>query len=252
MALQDGILKIKGLLDNISFYKTADGYLVRRKSGVSGDRIKNDPAFQRTRENLAEFGRAGKASKHLRAALRPVVRLVADRRMISRLTKEFMRVVKSDPSSSRGQRSAAKGNIALLQGFEFNAASPLSAAFHAPFASSIDRAGGTISVSIPSFVPANMISAPAGATHFRLMSSGAEVDFDAGTFTSNVVTTDLLPINLAPTEAFNLETLIPPGSTHALFLVLGIDFYQEVNNEFSRLSNGAFNGLSLVTVSKGV
>ena len=35
-------------------------------SGASADRIKTDPAFERTRENMEEFTRAGKAAKFLR------------------------------------------------------------------------------------------------------------------------------------------------------------------------------------------
>ena len=31
--------------------------------GTSAERIKIDPAFERTRENMAEFSRAGKAAK---------------------------------------------------------------------------------------------------------------------------------------------------------------------------------------------
>ena len=63
MARQKGILKIKGTIGDITFYKTKDGYLVKEKSAVEGNRIASDPAFQRTRENNSEFGRAGKAGK---------------------------------------------------------------------------------------------------------------------------------------------------------------------------------------------
>jgi len=45
MARQKGIIKIEGTLDDFTFYKTKDGYLVKTKSGVSGERIASDPAF---------------------------------------------------------------------------------------------------------------------------------------------------------------------------------------------------------------
>ena len=63
MARQKGIVKLKGTIGDITFYKTQDGHLAREKGGVDASRIKNDPAFQRTRENGSEFGRAGKAGK---------------------------------------------------------------------------------------------------------------------------------------------------------------------------------------------
>lgn len=45
MARQNGLIKIKGTLDNVSFYKTKDGDLARMKTSVDGKRIANDPAF---------------------------------------------------------------------------------------------------------------------------------------------------------------------------------------------------------------
>ena len=56
MAQQKGIIKLKGKIGDISFYKTQDGHLAREKGGVDASRIANDAAFVRTRENGAEFG----------------------------------------------------------------------------------------------------------------------------------------------------------------------------------------------------
>ena len=72
MAKSTGILKIEGTLENITFYKSADGQMVRTKGGVSKKRILNDPAFIRTRENGAEFGHSANAAKMLRTALGPM------------------------------------------------------------------------------------------------------------------------------------------------------------------------------------
>ena len=69
MAKQAGIIKLKGTIGDIAFYKSADGHMARFKGGVDGKRIANDPAFQRTRENGAEFGRAGKGGKLLRNSM---------------------------------------------------------------------------------------------------------------------------------------------------------------------------------------
>ena len=75
MARQVGILKLKGTIGDITFYKTKDGHMARQKGGIEKERFLNDPNFQRTRENAAEFGRAGKASKALCTAIRPVLNL---------------------------------------------------------------------------------------------------------------------------------------------------------------------------------
>ena len=65
MAKLNGILKIEGTLQDMTFYKTQDGHLVKTKSSISASRITTDTAFVRTRENGAEFGSAAKAGKIL-------------------------------------------------------------------------------------------------------------------------------------------------------------------------------------------
>lgn len=73
MAKQKGIIKIKETLGDITFYKTKDGHLARERGGVDAKRIAPDPAFQRTRENGSEFGRAVQSSSLLRRAFKSVL-----------------------------------------------------------------------------------------------------------------------------------------------------------------------------------
>ena len=67
MARQKGIIKLAGndrrcvLLQNGRWISSRE-----RKGGVEADRIKNDPAFVRTRENGAEFGSSAQSGKLLR------------------------------------------------------------------------------------------------------------------------------------------------------------------------------------------
>ena len=155
---------MKGTIGDITFYKSKDGYLARQKGGVEKERFLNDPKFQRTRENAAEFGRAGKASKTLCTAIRPVLNRTQDSRMISRLVQAMMRVIKADRVSNRGLRNVLDGELMLLQGFDFNGNAPLSATLYAPFSASIDRAAGVLEVDIPGFVPDSQVVAPRGTT----------------------------------------------------------------------------------------
>ena len=63
MAKQTGIIKLKGTIGRISFYKTGDGHLAREKGGVDKSRIQNDTAFQRTQENGSELDAEEKVVK---------------------------------------------------------------------------------------------------------------------------------------------------------------------------------------------
>jgi hypothetical protein len=252
MARQDGVIKLTGQMGGISFYKSRDGHLVRLKSGVDGERIKNDPAFARTRENGAEFGRAGASSKLLRTAFRTLILAVADGRMASRLTRQMMRVIQADATSTRGERNVIDGEAELLRGFEFNENGRVDKTFFAPYTSVIDRTSGTLSVDIPEFIPANMIAAPPGSTHFRFIAGAAEIDFEQGTYVaSNSQSSDVL-LSPAPLPALTLTQAVTPGSTKPLFLAFGIEFQQEVNGSLYPLRNGAFNALAIVAVDSGV
>ncbi|GAA4306098.1 hypothetical protein GCM10023163_31100 [Aestuariibaculum suncheonense] len=120
MAKQTGIIKLKGALGDLSFYKTSDGHLARIKSGVDANKIATDPAFQRTRENGMEFGRAGKGGKVIRHAIRVLLQHARDKRVVSRLAKTLLAIIKTDPINGRGDRTITAGNMHLLNKFEFN------------------------------------------------------------------------------------------------------------------------------------
>jgi hypothetical protein len=249
MARQKGIIKLDGTIGDITFYKSKDGYLAREKGGVPADRIANDPAFQRTRENGAEFGRAGKGGKVLRTAIRAMLQNASDSKMVSRLTTEMVKVIQADATNTRGQRNVIDGEAELLEGFEFNINGKLGTTLYAPYTATIDRVTGALSVNIPAFIPLNMIAAPGGATHFKIVSAGAEIDFENETFVVDDSASTVLPWDTTATSVLNLSNSVTANSTHPLFLVLGIEFYQEVNGQKYPLKNGAYNALALVKVS---
>ena len=57
MARQSGIIKLKGTIGDITFYKSKDGYLARQKGGVDKERFHTDPKSQRgkTQQSLHEL-----------------------------------------------------------------------------------------------------------------------------------------------------------------------------------------------------
>src|ERR1700751_6121853 len=125
MARQKGLIKLKGTIGDIPFYKTQDGHLAKEKTSLDGSRIATDPNFARTRENGREFGAAAKDGKLLRDALRTFMLGAHDKRVTSRLTKLFVKILKNDATSIRGFRTvgiaiALPTSMAMLKGFNFN------------------------------------------------------------------------------------------------------------------------------------
>src|SRR5690606_36274246 len=173
-----GIIRLKGPIGGRAFYKATDGQLAREKGGVDKNRIANDPAFQRSRENGAEFGRAGAGGKLVRKAIRLLLQNAKDKRVASRLTRSLVRVIKTDPVNERGLRTIPDGDMALINGFEFNINGKLSTVMFAAYTPTLDRVAGALDVEIPVFTPNASIDAPAGTTHFKIVSGLAEVDFE--------------------------------------------------------------------------
>ena len=248
MAKQTGIIKLKGTIGGISFYKTADGHLAREKGGVDKNRIQNDPAFQRTRENGSEFGRAGKGGKVLRNAIRVLLQNAKDKKVVSRLTKTLVAVTKTDVVNERGSRTLQDGNLSLLESFEFNLNGKLGATLFAAYTKAFDRVTGDATLDLAAFSPTIRIAAPAGTTHFKIVMGASELDFVNETSTFESDETAILPYSAANTAAIALSATITANSTLPVVQVLGVEFYQEVNGQMYALKNGAYNALSVVTI----
>jgi hypothetical protein len=249
MAKQHGIIPVTGTMGGITFVKTKDGFQARQKSSMPGSRIKTDPAFVRTRENISEFGRAGKASKLLRKALRALILRTADSRVTGRLTREMMKVIQSDLLNPRGQRSPQVGNVDILRNFEFNANARLEGTLVAPYSATIDRTTGIIDVQVPAFDPRLLIVAPPGATHARIVSGCSIIDFLAETHTSEISESAYIDLKTFDQPTIQFTVGLTPNSDQPIFVALGIEFYQLVNGQQYSLSNGAFNALSVVQAS---
>lgn len=249
MARQKGIIKLKGKIGDLSFYKTQDGHLAREKGGVDASRIANDPAFVRTRENGAEFGSSATSGKTLRDALRTMLMTASDNRVTSRLTKVMTDIKNLDTASVRGERSVgvaiAQANAkALLKGFNFNNRAILGSVLFKPYAVNT----GTGEITINGLVPINDIVFPAGATHMSIKGSWAKVDFANNVYDvqmSNIVN---MPLDGAVNNIVLTPAAAPAGAGTDLYL-LQIEFFQEVNAVQYSLKNGAYNALSIVEVN---
>lgn len=248
MAKQTGFLKISGTLDDVTFYRTKDGNLVKMKSSLNKARIAKDPKFARTRENGAEFGNAAKSGKLFRVNLRPLSFNSTDNRIVSRVTQLMSKIKNMDSTSIRGERNVGKGiytaeGKSLLKGFEFNQYSELSSILYKSYL--LNSLTGEIT--IDNLKPSSDIVFPSGATHVRLRGGYAVFDF-----TSNIVDLKMTNIiNLAYSEPSSTITLTPdslPTGTGIKVYLLKIEFFQVVNGDQYLLKNGDYNALRVIDV----
>ncbi len=249
MARQKGIIKLKGKIGDLSFYKTQDGHLAREKGGVDADRIAKDPAFVRTRENGAEFGSSASAGKMLRTALFSMLQTASDNRVVSRLTKVMTDIKNFDATSARGKRNvgtaiAVPAALAVLKNFNFNNRAVLSSILFQPYV--VTPATGVITIN--GFEPVNRLNFPSGATHVTLKGAWLNLDFNTGVFDlqpSNIIN---LPIDATSTNVVLTPAAAPAGAGTNIY-VLQVEFYQEINTVQYSLKDGAHNALCIVDIA---
>ena len=249
MARQSGLIKLKGTLDNVNFYKTKDGNLARMKTSVDAKRIANDPAFERTRENGREFGSSAGSGKLVRDAARPMAFNAADGRVAARMTKVMTDIKNLDSVSPRGSRKVAIGitnpaGLAAMKGFDFNKSALLGAILYKPY--TVDTASGEIVIA--NLVPQLDIAWPQGATHIQLSAGYAGVDFSTSEKDLQVSNEVNLPLDTTVSTVTLTPAGAPAVAATKLFL-LKIEFFQEVNGVQYTLKNGAYNALKVVEVA---
>lgn len=249
MGRQIGVIKISGKLNDLSFYKSKDGYIVRTKGGASKARIKTDPAFARTRENNQEFAEINHSGKWIRTSFRNITGNESDALVVSRMVTQLSKVIKLDSMNLRGSRKVGVGLSAnegkkLLKGFNFNIASLLSKVLKSNY--QVDRVSGV--VRIPEFIPQQDLVCPASATHCRIESARSEIDFTSGAIHSSISPAKSLVLNQTKSNVVLTPTHAPTG-TGILFVVLKVSFFQEINGQVYSLNNGALNAIEIVSVS---
>jgi len=246
MAKLKGIIKIEGTLQDMTFYKTQDGHLVKTKSGVSGNRIANDAAFARTRENGAEFGSSAKAGKMVRDCFRVLMQSASDNRVTSRVTQLMSRIQREDKTSPRGQRNVTTGIVTiegqnLMKSFNFNDKSVLGSILLKPY--SVDTATGVITIA--DLTPTLDLKAVTGATHVSISGAFAVINFETGESDIRYTNGESIVIDNT-TASVTLTPTGVPTITGTQFFLLEVVYFQEVNGTSYTLNNGLFNALSII------
>lgn len=258
MAKQTGLLRYSGSMGGVRHFKIKglEGDFAGLNSGPTAEQIKNDEAFVRTRENMKEFGACASAAKTIRTGLAQLMRQMADPRLAGRLTAMMKEIQLNDTTSPRGERSiiisAAVGSSIELN---YNKNVSLFGVFNAPYTLTSTVARDSATFTIPAFNPANLINAPAGATHFRLVNainvvSDWTYDSVNGTYgptdqnlsaLSDIQYSGYLDLN-ATTPLTAITTTLPgsPTMTASVAVInnIGIEFYQQVGTNYYLFASG--------------
>lgn len=257
MARNNSFIKLEGTLDGLTFYRKNGESFVKTKNRVSKNRIMNDPAYRRTRENMQEFGGSARTAKALRESFSGILRLVGDTYISARLSS-VMRNICSYGTGVRGERVIdVVSHVDLLNGFNFNLNKPFDTQFNAPAnAPTIDSDRHVAKWEIPDFNTDAYVRVPEGATHFKLVLAAGytsnyewvpairgyepvdEVVNGRGmvTYSAEIAVGGMVGSDTSLEVDMSSFGAVPV--TSAIFAGTGIVFYQMVNGELYELAQG--------------
>lgn len=248
MAKAQNNLNLEGTINGMTFYTRNGKTYVRRKPLTNPNRYKTDRAYQRVRENNAEFTYSATMGKLIRYAVKPFTLEVSDNTLVPRLTKVLMGIRKYDKISRRGERKAENAFHTpdaqnMLRGFEFNLQTPLKCVLSKNLIFDIDNNA----LSIPKLKCSTELTFPLGATHFDMQLGLAQIDIEnnLSQFTySNIFVGNP---SMAITDV-NLVLKDIPDMKGIKIYLFKIEFYQEINEEKYKLYEGNFNSCQIIGI----
>jgi hypothetical protein len=258
MARQKGHVKYTGTLGDVRHFKIKgqQGYFAGLVGGPTDTQVKTAPEFQRTRENMNEFGGCAKAGKSVRVALSEVLNGMTDPQATGRLTSIMKKINLEDGTEARGVRKVEiSTQRTYLYNFGFDKNISFASVVYVPYAAThtVDRLAANLTTVAVN--PTNALNAPAGATHFRFINAiGVISDFVYNDTTktyepsntalnemSNTTYGAYSPLN-APYAGEALDVSLPAGTVMtadvSVLHCLGIEFFQEVNGNYYKFSSG--------------
>lgn len=204
--------------------------------------------YERTRENMAEFGKAASANKLIRRAFYESILHAKDRYVSARLTKRLSRIVLTDEISRRGERYITPKFLRMLEGFNFNHDKPLSHVLYANYEVSVDRFTGVVTISLPVFNPHTMIDGTVKSYDFNLVGAVVSIDFNEGQIDLSERTEQFFASTDYKTRPFELRLSIPAGFARPLIVALGVEIISGQGPDDWTVMQRSLSALSIVRV----
>ena len=247
MAKLSSLFKFEGTVGDITVTKNSG--LIRRKGGLSKERIATDPKLARVRENNMEFAMVSAASKVFRDAFMGLRQGIRVQNLNARLSSMFGQIKKMDTTSARGYREVGKGFLSdeaknFLNGFSFNEGKSLKAILQKPYVLNKESGAVTIQALAPSFD----VLGGVGSDVVAFKAYWAKIDFATGTYDTVHSNQVKLEINSTVSTVELVPASVPSGDGIDVF-VLSIMFFQNVNGIDYPLQNGEHNVADIIGVA---
>jgi hypothetical protein len=248
MPKQIGPIKFRGLLDDVCGRKTEDGDILQRKTGPTRKQVLKHKKFINTRRNAREFGGAVAASTLLRRVLGYTVKAVKHSKLVSYMNKQLHEVAMSDTESGWGDRCVNKGDLQLLEGFDYNQELSLDVALPVKLSHELNVATGQVQLSVPGCLVRHKRVFPKEATHFRIVSCAGAVNFDKKRCSFHITESELLPLGKKMT-ALQLEHQLAGKPGEVMLHTAGIIFFEVIDGKERMLRGGVLKVVEVARVA---
>ena len=259
MARQLGHVNYGGTIGGIRHFKIKglSGNFAGLKGGATGEQIKNDAAFVRTRENMNEFGGCALVGKSLRSGLAQLMKQMSDPQLTGRLTGIMKKINLEDQSEARGYRAVlVTQQPQYLLGLNFNRHSSFEGLFTGEVETLASAERNTVTLNVEPFSTLNNVNAPACSTHFRLVNAItvlSDFAYNATTKvyepidpalneTSKITYTDYIELGSSVADPILVVSELPGAPTMpadvSLISCVGIEFSQKVGDKYYRFNVG--------------
>jgi hypothetical protein len=247
MAKLISALKISGTIDDLTFCKQKKGGVtVQRKGGPSRRDVLFKKRFANTRRNYQEYTGAIQAATLLRRGLGFLWHATSSQGLSGYMNKMLQKVAVSDTESSYGSRCVHKGDVQLLEGFDYNQELSLDVALPVNLEYSMDADTGHARLLVPSNIVRRKKIFPKEATHFKIVSCLSALHFEERRGRFQVAESDLLLLS-QQMEAHELEHHLVGEAGEVLVHTVGIVFFAVQGDHFKLLRGGA---LRIVQVAR--
>ena len=216
---------IKGTIDEINFVVTADGNNYARakgRTGVTAKEFKNNPIFDRIRNQGQEFGHCAKKSVLFRQLALRFNKLAKDGSVAGRANKLLFEILQEDTTQPQGNRTLSEGlktsdGKEFLLFFESNKLRPLTKVLKIKEHCNLENK----TVTLTDFIAKEHVDWPEEATHVHLTSATSNWDFDNDTFYT-CYSDEIILDKESEKQTITLTTDKPIGNhLHLTFLFIG-------------------------------
>uniref|UniRef100_UPI0021CB1893 hypothetical protein n=1 Tax=Carboxylicivirga litoralis TaxID=2816963 RepID=UPI0021CB1893 len=105
-------------------------------------------------------------------------------------------------------------------------------------------------LAIDAFNPSEEIPQVEGATHVRFILATAAVDFGNQSYEVDVKDSADVQLSALEQAVINLDSAISADSPHPVFIVVGVEYHQEVNGHMYPIQTKTHNPIAIVEVDK--